>query len=136
VNAETTEYDYGYLYELSSETIDDEIVYELYSAEEDDIVVKAIPASIPALFVLKGVTGELITRKNEPLTIVEYEEVGDLFVRVEPTLRKIQIDKEGNMSMGFSNEMVFPYSWQDKLQSDTATLEMEANGTLVGRRRL
>ena len=70
VDKEETRYDYEYLYDLSSEIIDDELDFELYSKEEDDIVVKAMPASIPPLFVPKTTTGELVPRKNEPLTIV------------------------------------------------------------------
>jgi len=74
-------------------------------------VVNAPPPTFPPLFVPKTETGELITRKNEPVVVVEYEVVDDLFAREEPALRKLEFGKEGQLGMTFSNEMVYPDSW-------------------------
>jgi len=53
-----------------------------------------------------------------PIEVVAYENAEDLFIRTEPTLRTMTIDKKGELGMAFSNEMVWPDEWQSKFQSD------------------
>jgi len=46
------------------------------------------------------------------------------------------VGKAGEFDMGFSGDMAYPDEWSSKLSSDTDTMASEADGTLVGRRRL
>ena len=68
--------------------------------------------------------------------MVEYDDLEDLFLRTEPTMRAIEFGKKGDLGMVFSSNMIYPDAWTEKMASDTAILAAEANGTLVGRRRL
>ena len=87
------------------------------------------------MFVPKTETGELVTRKDAPVILVEYENQEDLFVREEPTLRKMEVGKEGELDINFSSDMAFPDEWQSKLESDSDTLAQEEAGTANRRRR-
>ena len=48
----------------------------------------------------------------------------------------MEVGKAGEFDMGFSSDMAFPDAWASKLSTDGDTMAAEANGTLVGRRRL
>jgi hypothetical protein len=105
-------------------------VYDL--EEDDDVQVQAPPPVIPPVVIPKNAP----PRKNVPITVIAYEDPESMFLREEPSLRKMEFGKKGDMGMGFSGDMVYPDEWKQKFESDSATLAAEKNGTLKGRRRL
>lgn len=106
-------------------------------AEEVDVVIPPPKLVIPPMFVPKPLDGSIPPpRQNLPIAVVAYEDPADMYIREEPTLRKMEIGKEGDLGINFSSDMVYPDEWSSKLQSDTDTIAMEANGTLVGKRNL
>jgi len=96
----------------------------------------APPPAVPPTIIFRTDDGELVPRKDQPVTLVDYDKAEDLFKKEEPTLRKMMVNKEGGLDINFSNDMAFPDEWSSKLESDTRTLQQEREGTLVGRRRL
>ena len=76
-------------------------------------------------------------RQNQPITVMEYASPVEMFEKIEPTLRKVLINKEGTLGMDFSNDMVFPENWMamhmDYLESTNQTDALEkARRRLVG----
>ena len=76
-------------------------------------------------------------RQNQPITVMEYASPVEMFEKIEPTLRKVLINKEGTLGMDFSNDMVFPENWMamhmDYLESTNQTDKLEkARRRLVG----
>ena len=99
------------------------------SIKPDEEVVNAPPVpTLPPTFVFKKPDGTIPPRKNQPVAVVEYSDPADLFLRIEPTMRKISMGKKGNMGVNFSNDMNFPDDWEAKAKSDAATLAKEAGG--------
>ena len=66
---------------------------------------------------------------------MEYGSPVEMFLKIEPTLRKVIINKEGVLRMDFSNDMVFPENWiemhEEYLKSTNQTEKLEKS-----RRRL
>ena len=66
---------------------------------------------------------------------MEYGSPVEMFLKIEPTLRKVIINKEGVLRMDFSNDMVFPENWMQMhekyLESTNQTEKLEKS-----RRRL
>jgi len=56
-------------------------------------------------------------RKNMPVEVLAYDDPSEMFEKVEPTLRKMNIDKKGVNEINFSSEMQFPDNWIDKHDS-------------------
>jgi len=46
-----------------------------------------------------------------PVEIIEYNDTADMFTKEEPTLRKLEISKTGEVEINFSSEMVYPENW-------------------------
>ena len=51
--------------------------------------------------------------------LVDYKKKETKYVREEPTMRKIGIDKKGVVNMEFSTEIIWPRTWQDKYRDDS-----------------
>ena len=98
------------------------------SAADEDVVNPPPKPFIPPTMVVKNDDGSIPPRKNMPVDVVEYEDEGDLFVAVEPTVRKMTVGKTGDMGINFSSGMVYPEEWIEKAASDAETLQKEAEG--------
>jgi hypothetical protein len=46
------------------------------------------------------------------------EKPEDVFVRENPSLRKMAINKNGKLSINFSKKMKYPTSWESMMKSD------------------
>jgi len=73
-------------------------------------------------------------RKNMPVEVLVYDDPGAMFEKVEPTLRKMNIDKKGVNQINFSGEMQYPDNWIAKHDSYLDEQDVPADEEL--RRRL
>jgi len=86
--------------------------------EEAEVINEPPPPEVPPVFVFKKPDGTIPPRKNQPVAVVEYNDVADVFAREEPTLRKMTIGKKGELGINFSNDMEFPDAWTNKFKRD------------------
>lgn len=52
-------------------------------------------------------------RTNEPVAVIKYEQLEDLFTQAEPTIRNVVIGKQGEINMAFSKPISYPKEWLD-----------------------
>jgi hypothetical protein len=69
--------------------------------------------------------GSIVPRQNQPVAVISYPTPEGIFEREEPTLRLMEVGKQGDVSISFSNEMVYPTEWLESLSTGRRLSSMD-----------
>ena len=70
-------------------------------------------------------TGKLITRIKQPIAVVNYAEPAMKFSRAEPNINNLRMNQRGQVSIQFSDSIVWPDDWQLKFKMDQTSRRLQ-----------